>query len=110
MKKIQLTIVAGIILAGSSAFSAGMDVPVMNMINGSMGVGGSQVHDMKMINDMKFRYNEYNDYKEVKQIKEEKNKKFELTEPAMQRIYNSQPKENVQFVEQDGQLKIRSIE
>jgi len=106
----NFVILLTLILTGSSAFAIGADIPT-NMINGAMGVGlGTQIHDMQMINDLKFRYNEYNDYKEVKEQKEAKNKQFELTEPAMKRIYNSKPKENVEFVEQDGQLKIRSIQ
>ena len=100
MKKVKYGILLSLITIGTSAFAfSGADIPggAMNQI---MGAGGAtQLHDMQMINDMKFRYQEYNDYKE-----------FELTEPAMKRIYNQQPKQNVQFVEQNGQLKIRSIE
>ena len=65
---------------------------------------------MQMIKDMKFRYQEYNDFKDMKEQKDAKNKEFQLTEPAMKRIYNQQPRQNVQFVEEDGQLKIQSIQ
>lgn len=112
MKKIKYIILTFAITAGTSAFAfdGGANIPVMNMINGPMGVGGSQVHDMQMIKDTKFRYQEYNDYKDLKEQKEAKNKEFELTEPAMKRIYNQKPKQNVQFVEQNGQIKIQSLE
>lgn len=112
MKKIKYAILLSSIFSGLSALAnPGMDAGgMMNLINSPMGVGGNQIHDMKMIDDMKFRYQEYNDYKDIQEQKDAKNKKFELTEPAMQRIYNQQPKQNVQFVEQNGQIKIQSIE
>ena len=111
MKKVKYGILLSLITIGTSAFAfSGADIPggAMNQI---MGAGGAtQIHEMQMIKDMNFRYQEYNDYKDLKEQKEAKNKEFELTEPAMKRIYNQQPKQNVQFVEQNGQLKIRSIE
>ena len=94
------------VLANPGIEAGGM----MNLINSPMGIGGNQIHDMKMIDDMKFRYQEYNDYKDMQEQKDAKNKEFELTEPAMKRIYNQQPKQNVQFVEQNGQIKIQSLE
>ncbi len=72
-----------------------------------------QTHEFRMIDDLKFRYEEYNDYKEMEENKKEhEQKEFKLTEPAMQRIYEGkqQPSQNVQFVEQDGQIKIQSIQ
>ena len=113
MKKIMYLIFTAAVIAGTSAFAnPAIDAgSMMNLINSPMGLGGSQVHDMKMIDDMKFRYQEYNDYKEVQENKDaKKTEEFKLTEPAMQRIYNNQPKQNVQFVEQNGQIKIQSIE
>lgn len=112
MKKIKYAILLSTIIIGTSAFAnPGMEAGgMMNLINSPMGIGGSQIHDMKMIDDMKFRYQEYNDYKEIQEQKDAKNKEFELTEPAMQRIYNQRPQQNVQFVEQNGQIKIQSIE
>lgn len=110
MEKIKYGILLSVIVLGTSAFAAGMDVPAGAM-NQIMGVGvGTQLHDMQMIKDMNFRYQEYNDYKDLKEQQAEKNKEFKLTEPAMKRIYNRQPKQNVQFVEQNGQLKIQSVE
>ena len=114
MKKVSFAILAFMFIAVNVPVSANpaMDAgSMMNMINSPMGIGGNQIHDMKMIDDMKFRYQEYNDYKEVQENKDaKKTEEFKLTEPAMQRIYNNQPKQNVQFVEQNGQIKIQSIE
>lgn len=114
MKKIKYAILLSTIIIGSSAFAnPGMEAGgMMNLINSPMGIGGSQIHDMKMIDDMKFRYREYNDYKDVQENKQEKAaKEFKLTEPAMQKIYNSRPQQqNVQFVEQNGEIKIQSIQ
>lgn len=110
MKKIQFAILLSFVTIGTSVMAfPGGEVPA-GMINSSMGVGGTQVHDMQMIKDMKFRYQEYNDFKDMKEQKEAKNKEFQLTEPAMKRIYNQQPRQNVQFVEEGGQLKIQSIQ
>ncbi len=114
MKKIKFLILLSAVTTGLSAFAnpQAMDAgSMMNLINSPMGLGGNQIHDMKMIDDMKFRYREYNDYKDVQENKDSKKaEEFKLTEPAMQRIYNNQPKQNVQFVEQNGQIKIQSLE
>ena len=114
MKKVSFAILAFMFIAVNVPVSANpaMDAgSMMNMINSPMGIGGNQIHDMKMIDDMKFRYREYNDYKDVQENKDAKKaEEFKLTEPAMQRIYNNQPKQNVQFVEQNGQIKIQSLE
>ncbi len=115
MRKISLAVFMVLLTLNGASVSAnpGMDAGGMiNMINSPMGIGGNQVHDMKMIDDMKFRYREYNDYKDVQENKQEKAaKEFKLTEPAMQKIYNSRPQQqNVQFVEQNGEIKIQSIQ
>ncbi len=112
MKKIKYSIFLLALLNCTSVLAnPGIEAGgMMNLINSPMGIGGNQIHDMKMIDDMKFRYQEYNDYKDMQEQKDAKNKEFELTEPAMKRIYNQQPKQNVQFVEQNGQIKIQSLE
>ena len=114
MKKVSVAILAFMFIFGNIPVIANpaMDAgSMMNIINSPMGVGGSQIHDLKMIDDMKFRYQEYNDYKDVQENKQEKAaKEFKLTEPAMQKIYNSRPQQNVQFVEKNGQIKIQSIQ
>ena len=111
MKKIIFTILIAIpAAAGLAAFSN--HTTGTNRMLISFGSAG-QTHEFRMIDDLKFRYEEYNDYKDVEENKREKaQEEFKLTEPAMQKIYNSrpQPSQNVQFVEQDGQIKIQSIQ
>ena len=68
MKKGKYGILLSLITIGTSAFAfSGADIPggAMNQI---MGAGGAtQIHDMQMIKDMNFRYQEYNDYKDLKE-------------------------------------------
>ena len=107
MKNLQQILLTGLLIIGisPSALAVGES---LGGFNPAMGAGATSVHDLQMINDMKFRYQEYNDYKDLKEQKNNKNKEFQLTEPAMKKIYNQKPKQNVQFIEENGKIKIQS--
>ncbi len=115
MKNFKITFLSILILSGSAVFAFDGGMPNMGGIQtmGAMGAGATQVHDLQMIKDMQFRHQEYNDFKDLKEQKEARLKKeqqeFNLTEPAMKRIYNQQPKQNVQFVEDGGHVRIQSV-
>ena len=109
MKKIVLGIISLSFLSTSAmAFEAGGAVPA-GLINQINGVGSMGVHDMQYIRDNQFRYREYNDYKDMQEQKDAKNKEFEITEPAMKRIFNRQQKTDIQVVEENGEIKIQGV-
>ncbi len=111
MKKINVALILTTLILGNSVM-ANSAIDTDSMLN-LISFSSNQTHEFRMIDDLKFRYEEYNDYKDVEENKaKQAQEEFKLTEPAMQKIYNSrpQPSQNVQFVEQDGQIKIQSIQ
>jgi len=112
MKSIKF-IVLSIALLGANAgfaFDPGMsNATIMNPAMGNIGV--TPAHDMQMIKDLKLRYDIYNDVQDRKQERIRELDEPQLTEPAMKRIFNRQPaQQNVQFVEENGQVKIQNIQ
>lgn len=75
--------------------------------------GGSfNTHDMQSIREQQFRYQEFNDYKDlqeqkIKHQREEQEVKHSQ-QPMMEKVLNRRT--NSQFVEDEGQIKIRIIE
>lgn len=111
MKKINVALILTTLILGNSVM-ANSAIDTNSMLN-LISFSSNQTHEFRMIDDLKFRYEEYNDYKDVEENKaKQAQEEFKLTEPAMQKIYNSRPtqQQNVQFVEQDGQIKIQSIQ
>ena len=110
MKKFSLLILLSLIFSNSMAmaFDAGMgNSTFMNPAMG--GLGATPAHDLQMINDIKQRYEIYND---VKANKEERIRQLDAqkySKPTQQRIIQPQ-QQNVQFVEENGKLKIQSIQ
>lgn len=64
-----------------------------------------QVHDMQMINQQRFRYEELNDYNDVQTEKERYKKRTEPEQPFVQKIINKDSKKS-KFVDDNGQIKI----
>ena len=63
------------------------------------------VHDMQMINQQRFRYEELNDYKEVSEEKARYQKKTTTEEPLINKLFKKK-----EFIEEDGQIKIKNTE
>lgn len=106
MKK-TLLIISFFILSAGAALAYG-EVPA-GFVNQVNGMGAMNVHDMQYIKDHEFRYREYNDYKDMQEQKDEKNKQYEVTEPAMKRIFNRRQNTDIQFVEKDGEIRIQGV-
>lgn len=81
----------------SSAFTdfAGMQNP-MNQFN--------------LMEQQRFRQEEYNEFKDMKQQKEEKNKKIELQNEYKQETKLPQINQDVNFIKENGQIRIMPIQ
>ena len=88
-----------------------------NAIDGDIaGASGIQVHDMDMLREQYFRREEYNDFKEMK---EEKARFWNRNKSAQEQINElkqeikqeqqkvAAPSKRSEFVEENGQLKIK---
>lgn len=73
---------------------------------------GQTVHDMNYIRQQRFKQEEYDEMKDLNEQKAKKNKKLESSsQPVIKRIFGKKPSsENVQFKEENGEIKIQSIE
>ena len=105
-------ILFGLILVGTSSFAFDAGMSNATLMNPSMGnIGVTPAHDMQMIKDLKLRYEIYND---VKQDKEERIRQLDepqITEPTMRKILNRHTsQQDVQFVEENGKIKIQSLQ
>lgn len=70
---------------------------------------GQTVHDMNYIRQQKFKQEEYDEMKDLNEQKAKKNKELEEQEPAIKKIFGRRPtNQNVQFKEENGQIKIKS--
>lgn len=85
-------------------------MPVGTMLND---VGGMQNTNsqLKLLEQQNFRREEYNEFKDMKQVKEERNKKLEYEKKLEEQTKPSViPSQNVDFVNDNGQIKIKSVE
>lgn len=73
---------------------------------------GQTVHDMNYIRQQRFKQEEYDEMKDLNEQKAKKNKELEnSTQPVIKRIFGKKTSsENVQFKEENGEIKIQSIE
>lgn len=80
-------------------------------INTIQTLQGNGMHDLESFKQQRFRYEEINDAKDLKEQKEKKNREqAEISgDPAMKKIMQSKPPKDIQFVEQDGQIKIEDV-
>lgn len=70
---------------------------------------GQTVHDMNYIRQQRFKQEEYDEMKDLNEQKAKKNKELEEQEPAIKRIFGKKPaQQNVQFKEENGEIKIES--
>lgn len=80
-------------------------------INTFQTLQGNGMHDLESFKQQRFRYEEINDAKDLKEQKEKKNREqAEITgEPAIKKILNKKPAKDIQFVEENGEIKIESV-
>ena len=106
MKKILLSVlVISMMPVTANAFSADI-----------AGASGIQVHDMQMLREQQFRREEVNEYKDMK---EEKARYWKKTQNAQEQVNNlkqeirqnqqqaAAPSKRSEFVEENGQLRIK---
>lgn len=105
MKKFIL--LSSILLLGSIVSADSMIPPqVMTEMHSFQ---GQTVHDMNYIRQQKFKQEEYDEMKDLNEQKAKKNKELEEQEPAIKKIFGRKPtNQNVQFKEENGQIKIKS--
>lgn len=105
MKK--LILLSSILLLGSIVSADPMIPPqVMTEMHSFQ---GQTVHDMNYIRQQKFKQEEYDEMKDLNEQKAKKNKELEEQEPAIKKIFGRKPtNQNVQFKEENGQIKIKS--
>lgn len=105
MKK--LILLSSILLLGSIVSADPMIPPqVMTEMHSFQ---GQTVHDMNYIRQQKFKQEEYDEMKDLNEQKAKKNKELEEQEPAIKKIFGRRPtNQNVQFKEENGQIKIKS--
>ena len=105
-------ILFSIILAGNPSFAFDFGMSNATLMNPAMGnIGVTPAHDQQMIKDLKLRYEIYNDVQENKAERIRQLDEPQITEPAMKKIFTRRPSsQNVQFVEENGKVKIQSIQ
>lgn len=102
-----------LLIAGAMPVMAnpGLNPSTINSIQSLQGFG---THELNSYRQQRFRYEEINDAKDIKEQKEKFKRQQEQQEivedPAMKRIFNRQPQQDVKFVEEDGQIKIEGVE
>ena len=111
MKKIVL-ILFGLILTNTATFGFDAGMGNSTFMNPAMGgLGSTPAHDMQMINDIKQRYEIYNDVKANKQERIRKLDEAKFAQPTPKKLHTETPsQQNIQFVEENGKLKIQSIQ
>lgn len=93
-----------------SALTAGAE-PMLppQMMGEFQSFQGQAVHDMKYIQQQRFKQEEINEMRDIAEQKAEKNRELEEQEPAIKRIFGKKPAgQNVQFTEENGEIKIKS--
>ena len=103
------------VLLLSSILALGCSVnanPAFNtqVINEFQSFQGQNVRDMNYSKE-RFKHDEYTRLQTVQELKDKENKEIETQEPAIKRIFNRKPvKDNAKFIEENGQIKIESID
>lgn len=103
-------ILSAIILSCGAALANQGFTPTM--INDIQTFQGTSIHDLNSIKLQRFRYEEINEAKDIQQQKEEKNREQAdiVKDPAMKKIFNRKPNQEVKFVEENGEIKIEGVE
>ncbi len=106
MKKI---LILSILLMGSTALAIDVSMPVGTMLNDLGGMQNTN-SQLKLMEQQNFRRQEYNEFDDMKQVKEERNKKLEYEKKLEERAQTPVQQPNVDFVNDNGQIKIQKVE
>lgn len=68
------------------------------------------MNQFNLMEQQRFRQEEYNEFKDMKQQKEEKNKKIELQNEYKQETKLPPTNQNVNFIKENGQVRIMPIQ
>lgn len=106
MKKVLL--LSSIVFLG--ALTAGAEPMLPPQVMGEIqSFQGQTVHDMNYIRQQRFKQEEIDEMKDLTEQKEAKNRELEAQEPAIKKIFGKKPAgQNVQFTEENGEIKIKS--
>ena len=109
MKKILILSLA--ILAGALTVSAAnlSDTLISSTLTDFAGMQ-NPMNQFNLMEQQRFRQEEYNEFKDMKQQKEEKNKKIELQNEYKQETKVPPTNQNVNFINENGQIKIMPIQ
>lgn len=109
MKKILILSLA--ILAGALTVSAAnlSDNLISSAFTDFAGMQ-NPTNQFNLMEQQRFRQEEYNEFKDMKQQKEEKNKKIELQNEYKQETKVPPTNQNVNFINENGQIKIMPIQ
>lgn len=108
MKKVL--VLSSIVVLGSLPACAEPMLPPQ-MMGEFQSFQGQAVHDMNYIMQQKFKQEEINEMRDIEEQKAEKNRELEAQEPAIKRIFGKKPaQQNVQFTEENGEIKIKSAD
>ena len=92
MKKTLMSVILSFVSLSALAYAP----PIAPVINN---------HDMQMIREQKFRYEELNDYKEVKEEKARFEKRIKSYEKPV--IENKVNQKKPELIDQNGEIKIK---
>lgn len=108
MKKL-IILSSTLLLSCSLAFAEpGFNPSVINDIQTFQGIN---THDMNSFRQQKFRYEEIDDSKDIKEVKEKHNKQTKiLNETTSKKPYVFNSENNINFVEENGEIKIEGSE
>lgn len=112
MKKISALILTLTICTGTAFAYPALPPSAINDIQGLQGIN---THDMQLMKQQRFRQEEINEVKDLKEQKDKKNKELQnpeiqVSDPAVKRIFHRQKSVDMNFVEENGKIKIESTD
>lgn len=112
MKKFSTLVLTLTICAGTAAAYPALPPSAINDIQGLQGIN---THDMQLIKQQRFRQEEINEVKDLKEQKDKKNKELQeqeiqVSDPALKRLFHRQKPKEVNFIQENGKIKIEQVE
>lgn len=112
MKNLSSLILTMTIFAGAAFAYPALPPAAINDIQGLQGIN---THDMQLIRQQRFRHEEINEVKDLKEQKDKKNKELQeqeiqVSDPAVKRLFHRQKAKDINFVEENGKIKIEHSE
>lgn len=106
MKRIYILLLGLAIAPAVMAFDGAMPFNPGLMMHNAAGM--SNMNNMNMINDQRFRQQEAQDWMDYKSPKKQGVPQIE-DETTMQKLFNSRKSRNAEFVEENGEVKIEHL-